>query len=331
MEQIKYSVIIPIYQAERTIRRCLDSLLDQPHDNVEIILVNDGSTDNSGEICKEFANKNACIHYFEKENAGVSAARNYGIGRASGEYLLFVDSDDYVTPDFFSAADSVLAEYDYDLIQFSNFFTDGSNQTKRIRKLFRATTREKLFPKLIETIYKKKSNAPWAKVYKRQIIHEHQIQFPENIEVGEDRAFFIHYSLYMNSFSVSEIPIYIVSTENELSLSRKHRDDLDEQTIRLNCYLNEAMQYSGVPESERSEYQKALNYDRLRMIYAKAKHLHRDRVPFFQRMKELDCNCKELNELNLSYPSSAYCSATSIPVRWNLLFVIDAIAWKLTH
>ncbi len=330
MGQIKYSVVIPVYQAEKTICRCLDSLLDQPHDNVEIILVNDGSTDNSGEICKEFAYKNACIHYFEKENAGVSAARNYGMEQARGDYCLFVDSDDYVTSQYFTLIDSALIEYDYDLIQFSSYYTDGLKQTKRKRESFRAVTREALFPTVIKTLHKR-INGPVAKVYKRSIIQEHQIQFPENIEVGEDRAFYIHYSFYMNSLCISNDAIYVVSIENKTSLTRKHRDDLDEQTMRLNCYLNEAMQYSEVPESERTEYRKALNYDRLRLIYAKAKHLHRDRVPLFQRLKELDCYCKELNELNLSYPSSAYCYATSIPIRWNLLFMIDAIAWKLTH
>lgn len=328
---MKYSVIVPVYQAEKTLHRCMNSLLSQLRDDVEILLVNDGSRDDSGAICKRYSQNYPCVYYFEKENGGVSSARNYGIGRASGEYLLFVDSDDCVTPDFFSAADSVLAEYDYDLIQFSNLFTDGSNQTQRIREPFRATTREKLFPKLIETLYKKKSNGPVAKVYKRQIIQEHQIQFPEDMEVGEDRAFFVHYSLYMNSFCVSEIPVYIVSTENELSLSRKHRDDLDEQTLRLNCYLSEAMEYSGAPEKECAEYRKALNYDRLRMIYAKAKHLHREQICFSERIKKITSYCRELNKLDLSYPKSFYCFVTSIPVQWTLPFVIDLVAWKLTR
>ena len=178
-----------------------------------------------------------------------------------------------------AAIDDVLAENDYDLVQFSNYYTDGMNQTERIREPFRATTREALFLKLIETLYKKKSNGPVAKVYRRSIVEAHGIRVPEDMEVGEDRAFYIHYSLFMNSFCISDCPIYVVDTENEQSLSRKHREDLDEQTAHLNAYLEAAMQRSGVPEEERAEYQKALNYDRLRMVYSKAKALHRQELP----------------------------------------------------
>ena len=328
---MKYSVIIPVYKAEKTLRRCVDSLLNQPHDHAEILLINDGSPDGSGEICREYAKKHPSVRYFEKENGGVSSARNYGLDHARGEYLLFVDSDDYVTPDFFAAIDAELKKYDYDLIQFSNYFTDGQYQSERIRQPFRATTRETLFPKLIETLYKKKSNGPVAKLYKTSIVQQRGIRFPEDMEVGEDRAFYIHYSLYMSSFCVSEHPIYVVSTENDHSLSRKQRKDLDEQTARLNAYLEAAMQRSGLPEAERAEYQKALNYDRLRMVYSKAKTLHRQQIPFSRRIKTLHGYCRELNSLQLVYPDSRYCRLTSLPVRRNLALVIDAMAWKLTR
>lgn len=328
---MKYSVIIPVYKAEETLCRCVDSLLLQPHDDAEILLINDGSPDGSGAICNAYAQNHSCVRYYEKENGGVSSARNYGLEHAAGDYLLFVDSDDYVTPDFFSAIDVALAENDYDLVQFSNYYTNGMNQTERIRKPFRATTREALFPKLIETLYKKKSNGPVAKVYRRSIVEAHGIRFPEDMEVGEDRAFYMHYSLFMRSFCVSAHPIYVVNTENEQSLSRKHRDDLDEQTAHLNTYLEAAMQRSGVPEAERAEYQKALNYDRLRMVYSKAKALHREKLPLTKRLKTLHSYCRDLNRLNLAYPDSRYCRFTSLPVRWNLALVIDAMAWKLTH
>ena len=331
METIKYSVIIPVYKAEKTLCRCVDSLLSQPHDHVEILLINDGSPDRSGELCQEYARNNTCIRYLEKRNGGVSSARNCGLDHAKGRYLLFVDSDDCVTQDYFSSIDAVLAEYDYDLVQFSNYFTDGFRQTKRIRESFKASTRKELFQKLIETFCEKKSNGPVAKVYSRSIVETHHIRFPEDMEVGEDRAFYIHYSLYINSFCISEHAIYIVNTENESSLSRKHRDDLDEQTARLNTYLGNAIQRSSIPSEERAEYLKAMNYDCLRMIYAKAKTLHRDNVRFFRRLKLLRGYCRDLNRQKHKYPDSLYCRVTSLPVRWGLVHVIDAMAWKLTR
>lgn len=331
MSKIRYSVIIPVYRSEKTIRRCLDSLVPQIQDDTEIILINDGSPDQSGDICRQYAEAHSFVRYYEKENGGVASARNYGLDLAGGTYFLFVDSDDYVTPDFFRSIRSAQSEYDYDLIQFSNYFSNGTNLTERIRKPFQARSRDQLFSKLIETLCRKKSNAPWAKVYKGQIIREKGIRFPENIEVGEDRAFFIHFSLSMNSYCISDIPIYVVNTENEASLSRRVRDDLDTQTAYMNDYLESVIQVSGISETERMEYQKAMNYDRLRMVYAKAKHLARNHTPFRERIQALQSYCKDLKRLKLRYPHSAYCMITGFPVRWNMALLIDLIAWKLTR
>ena len=106
--RVKYSVIIPVYNAEKTLRRCLDSLLSQPYPDCELILVNDGSSDESGIICKEYAAKHRQVCVVDKENGGVSSARNAGLDRASGKYVVFVDSDDYVADNFFSLLDQTL-------------------------------------------------------------------------------------------------------------------------------------------------------------------------------------------------------------------------------
>lgn len=329
--KIKYSVIIPVYNAEKTLRRCLDSLLSQQYDGAEYLLVNDGSRDGSGSICSEFARQNDRVRYFEQENCGVSSARNTGLDHASGEYVLFVDSDDYVTPAFFSEIDAELERYDYDLIQFSNYFVKDQVRTARIRTPFRATTRRELFPMLMETLWKKKSNQPWAKVYRRALIEAHHIRFPLDMEVGEDRAFYIHYSYYMSSLCISEVPLYCVSVDNADSLSRKYRRDLDAQTARLNAYAEIAAKGSGISPKEWAEYQKALHYDQLRMVYAKAKTLHKEQLPLGERLRAIRGYCRQLNRERWDYPGSLYCRLTSLPVRWNLALVIDTIAWKLTH
>lgn len=87
------SVIVPVYNVEPFISSCLDSLSKQIYQNFEVLLVNDGSTDNSGAICREYADRDSRFHYFEKENAGVADARNFGIERSKGDYITFVDSD----------------------------------------------------------------------------------------------------------------------------------------------------------------------------------------------------------------------------------------------
>ena len=96
MKTEKISIIIPVYNVERYLRQCLDSVLSQTYKDFEVLMVNDGSTDSSGVICQEFAERDRRFHYFEKENGGLSDARNYGIERARGEYLTFIDSDDFV-------------------------------------------------------------------------------------------------------------------------------------------------------------------------------------------------------------------------------------------
>lgn len=104
------SVIVPVYNVEPFISSCLDSLSKQIYQNFEVLLVNDGSTDNSGAICREYADRDSRFHYFEKENAGVADARNFGIERSKGDYITFVDSDDWVTEEYLSILIETLKE-----------------------------------------------------------------------------------------------------------------------------------------------------------------------------------------------------------------------------
>lgn len=109
----KVSVIIPIYNVQQYLKRCLDSVIKQKYENLEIILVNDGSTDNSLEIAKEYENKDERIKLISQSNKGLSGARNTGLEYATGDYITFIDSDDYVTPDYVS--------YMYELLKKNNF------------------------------------------------------------------------------------------------------------------------------------------------------------------------------------------------------------------
>ncbi|MBQ5852329.1 MAG: glycosyltransferase family 2 protein, partial [Lachnospiraceae bacterium] len=92
------SIVVPVYNVEKYLERCVDSLINQTYENIEILLIDDGSKDNSGQMCDEYANKDSRITVYHKENGGLSDARNYGMDRAKGEYIIFIDSDDYVEP-----------------------------------------------------------------------------------------------------------------------------------------------------------------------------------------------------------------------------------------
>ena len=107
---VKYSVIIPVYNAAETLPRCLDSLVPQLREDTELLIINDGSTDQTETVCTSFAQKYPQIRAFSKDNGGVSSARNVGLDNARGEYVLFVDADDAVREDYFSVLDDALAD-----------------------------------------------------------------------------------------------------------------------------------------------------------------------------------------------------------------------------
>ena len=115
MENELISVIVPIYNVENYLRMCLDSIQNQTYKNFECLLINDGSPDNSAEICREYAAKDSRFRYFEKENGGVSSARNLGIERSEGVYITFVDSDNWVEPDYLEVLYSIIVQEKADI------------------------------------------------------------------------------------------------------------------------------------------------------------------------------------------------------------------------
>lgn len=110
------SIIIPIYNVESYLRKCLDSIMEQSFSYFELLLINDGSTDSSGQICQEYVEKDDRIRYFEKENGGVSSARNFGIKHSRGEYITFIDSDDWVEPNYLEIFYKTIKEKDADIV-----------------------------------------------------------------------------------------------------------------------------------------------------------------------------------------------------------------------
>lgn len=328
---MRYSVIVPVYNAEKTIGRCLDSLLVELRKDTEIILVNDGSQDASGEICEQYAAQHRNIRYISKQNGGVSTARNCGLDNAHGEYVLFVDSDDYVAPDFFTILGAALEKTPSDWIQFSCCADNGREKRERIYSPLITIGREQLMPHIINAICKKQLNPPWAKLYRRDIIEEHHIRFPVGASVAEDRVFNIHYSMYAQSYVVSDRVLYYVSAENENSLSRRRHSDLKEQFKITDEYFVSALREADIPAAEKEQYQRAYNFGDCRGIYHDAKLLIQDGVGWFDRQKSIGKLCDEINKRKMKYPKTRYCTLITLPVRLRLTPVIDAIAWKLTQ
>ena len=117
------SVIVPVYKVEQYLPQCIESIINQTYRNLEIILIDDGSPDNCGKICEEYAQKDKRIKVFHKKNGGLSDARNYGIARASGEYLAFVDSDDWIEPDMYEVLVNWIEDHQTDIVSCGFFLS----------------------------------------------------------------------------------------------------------------------------------------------------------------------------------------------------------------
>ena len=328
---MKYSVIIPVYNAESTVRRCVDSLLAECYAHMELILVNDGSKDSSGEICAAYASEHENVRYIAKENGGVSTARNAGLDIANGTYVIFVDSDDYVCPTFFSDMDQMLAASPCDLIQFSFSYDNGKETRKRRYVPLHVEGREHTMPHIVNAMCRKTINGPVAKIYRRDLIEENRIRFPIGASVAEDRVFNIKYSMYIESYAVSDKGIYVVSTENKNSLSRGRHKDLKQQFEVAELFFQDAIEKAPISEWEKEQYRRAFNFGTCRGIYHDAKLFHQNHIGWLERQKRLGKICDEINGKCMKYPKTRYCRLISLPVSLRLTFVIDAIAWKLTH
>ena len=181
VERVKISVIIPVYNVEKYLKRCLDSVINQTYKNLEIILVDDGSTDNSGKICDEYAQKDKCIVVIHKENGGLSDARNKGLGICTGDYISFIDSDDWIEKDFFEYVVNNIK--DNDLLIFDYYITNG-----KFSKWIKYNNTEFELKKencLLKLTKAEIQSYAWNKIYKINLFDD--IRFPKGRNY-EDQA-----------------------------------------------------------------------------------------------------------------------------------------------
>lgn len=221
---VLFSIIIPIYNSEKYLRECLDSLKNQTYRNIEIILVNDGSKDSSKQICEEYL-KDERFKLIDKENAGVSKARNDGIKAASGTYIIFVDSDDSVSLNMCQEYFDIIRQQNVDLIVSNGEFYD--EQGAFIRSFSGAlnegvVTRNILKERLNDTYMKGLLNVPWSKCFKKDKITN---LFDSKISLGEDLLFNLSYLKDCKDFYYLDKPLYKYIVFKQASLSTKYRED----------------------------------------------------------------------------------------------------------
>jgi len=197
------SVIIPVYNVEEYIVRCLDSVLNQTYKSIEVIIVDDGSGDFSGSICDRYAQRDTSIKVLHKANAGVSSARNIGLLQVQGSYITFVDSDDYLDKNTYAELLNKLCMVNADILIYDAFtvYNDVKIRIDTIGQLTKDTVlkKEEISPSLLVEI----AGAVWRCIYKTDLLLKNNITFPISVPFSEDRVFNIL------SFGFSSLITYV--------------------------------------------------------------------------------------------------------------------------
>ncbi|MCL2391773.1 MAG: glycosyltransferase [Oscillospiraceae bacterium] len=209
----KISVIITVYNAEPYIKKCIESVIGQTYSNLEVLLINDGSTDNSGIICDEYAKKDCRIKSFHKANRGVGSARNAGLEQATGAYLGFVDADDWIEPDMYEVLFNALSSHEVHLsaARFTRD-TDYSSVVEAGRKKISnqmLTQRQMLLYLFRLNEYAGFYSAVWNKLYRAEIVKDNHLLFDEQLKISEDLKFLTEFILTANCSGIFvDKPLY---------------------------------------------------------------------------------------------------------------------------
>ena len=268
MEQMpKVSIIVPVYNVERYLRQCLDSLVNQTYQNIEIICVDDGSTDASSEILTEYALKNSKVRVIRQENSGLSVARNVGFSFATGEYVMYVDSDDWIDVCTCEKAVFKAEEHAADLVMWPYIREFPNRSAPKVifseEKTFHAAECRELQRRMVgllgtELAHPENADAlctVWGKLYLRELIAQNDIHFTDLQRIGtyEDGLFNLHYLAHVKN--ATYIPDYLSHYRKNSGMTSKYRNKLALQWKNLFSDMRGYIEKGGYG----SDFEQALN------------------------------------------------------------------------
>ena len=249
----KVSVIVPVYNVEKYIDKCLNSLVNQTLEDIEIIIVNDGSTDNSESIISNYKEKYPNkIAYFVKENGGLSDARNFGIPHATGDYIAFLDSDDYAELNLYEKLYSKAIETSADMVE-CDFYWEYSKTNKVHDRNARYKDKSDM--------YANARVVAWNKLYKKEILLNSKVQFPKGLRY-EDLEFFYEILPKLNRIELIEEPL-IHYVQRETSITYTQND----KTRDIFIILDNILEYYKENDLY-EEYKEELEYMYIRILFA---------------------------------------------------------------
>ena len=229
------SVIVPVYKVEKYLRRCIESILAQTHKNIEMLLVDDGSPDGSGAICNEYAEKDSRVRVFHKENGGVSSARNLGLREAKGQYIGFVDADDYIDMTMYETLLNNLIKESADISVCSYYQEDDNGVFHKHwpQDDYLTISGDRQIEYLIANRYYTCSSCD--RLFKKALLSG--LQFDETKKVYEDLLFLYEVAKKSSATVFTSTPLYYYCNNDGISVARNPFDDKKMDVIKVSQYI----------------------------------------------------------------------------------------------
>ena len=273
---MKISIVIPVYNAEYQLERCLNSVFSQTYCDYEVIIINDGSTDDSDKVCKELIRNRKNVKYIVQNNLGVSSARNKGIEISSGEYICFIDADDYIRQDCLEKMVEQADKHLCDIMCCATMvcFSDGSQiENSFFRNLkhgeCKIINKDRVLSQIMYNEYFKDAEqwidigVVWAKLYKREFIQKNKLCFDSDLKLNEDNCFNLLAVYHANEICYLEEPLYFYYLYN--GTSRQDKNPLDEEKkytklIKIYCDFYYNCSFANNSDLRLSFYLRVLEY-----------------------------------------------------------------------
>ena len=277
------TIVVPAYNVERTIENCIKSLLSQTYDKIEIIIVDDGSSDNTYNIIERLAEKDKRIRVIKQRNKGASSARNRGIREATGKFIVFVDADDTIMANMVETLVDKQKKYDVDLVQ-SAILRISDKKDRQIlsdKIIHQYKNREEIKNNFFE-IFENELNSPVGKLYRKEIIFENNILFDERLEVSEDLCFNLHYLEHIESMVFVPELLYRYCLNNSY-LTKKYKKNLFDIRKRAIKILDDFLIRNELVRDK-------VYYLYIKLVFASAMQEFENRENRKERYKEIEKN-----------------------------------------
>lgn len=318
MTMQKVSIIVPVYKVEKYLPKCIESILAQTYANWELLLIDDGSPDDSGILCDAYAAKDLRIRVFHKENGGVSSARNVGIVNASGVFLMFIDADDWIDARTIELCFAKSSDADLFRFGMQSLFKQGDAPSNVIR--IDETLSLLDYRKLL--VARKTVLGVCGGLYKKSILSKNEIMFNESLAMGEDWLFNFQFLKYCNSICLVDKPLYTYNRFNENGCTNNYSLKKDRQMMDVACNILKDDTVAS------SEYDDSRLHCKLNIYYQALTHA----ISLCDNYNELNAYTLEIKKLDI-YPSALETlkGSNSMRERAYVFFSHFSILWHFIY